>query len=292
MPESKSLRGIVLVLLATLCFSALDVTAKYVLQRVPLPITVWTRYAVHFLLMVFFLAPSMRWKLLQTERRTAMIVRALMLVATTGFGMAAMRLMPLAELTAMVYLSPLLVALLSGPLLKEHLDGKRWVLMIAGFCGVLLIARPGGAISGEGLLLAGITALAYAAYQIQTRQLSPTENTWTLLFYSALVGTVVFAVSLPASWPDFNPNPLDIVLLISIGGYGAAGHFLLTRAFRYAPAATLSPFLYVQLMWSTLNGGLFFQQWPDHISLAGMLLIAACSIAMALIEQRQKSKPT
>ncbi len=288
--NSNPIRGIVLVLLATLCFSTLDVAAKYVLQRVPLPITVWTRYAVHCLLMLVFLAPSMRWKLLQTRRRKAMILRSLMLVATTGFGMAAMRLMPLAELTAMVYLSPLLVALLSGPLLKEHLDGKRWALMVAGFCGVLLIARPGGAISSEAFILAGITALAYAVYQLQTRQLSPTENTWTLLFYSALVGTLIFAVTLPASWPAFQPNLVDSLLLVSIGCLGATGHFLLTRAFRYAPAATLSPFLYIQLVWSTLNGGIFFKQWPDHVSLLGMLLIAACSIAMALLEQRRNSR--
>lgn len=289
MPRQNPIKGILMMLVVTLCFASLDASTKFLSPRVPLPMLVWMRYLVHCLLMVIFLAPSMRGKLLSTGRPGALIVRGLVLILTTGLGMAAFRALPLAEATSIIFLSPVLVALLAGPVLGEKISGIRWLAMLAGFSGVVLIARPGGAINITGLLLALATAFTYAVYQIQTRHLAATENTWTMLFYTALLGTLVLTLALPFYGHELDLSPFDWLILCSLGLYGGVGHFLLTAAFRLAPASSLSPFLYVQLAWATLFGALLFGHWPDGWSFFGMGVITASSLGLLWAENRQRA---
>ena len=283
-PEHHPYRGILLMLAAVLCFALLDATAKHLSQTYPVAMLVWARYTLHCLLMLILLAPSMRWKLVATQRPAMQIVRALMLVGTTGFAIAAFRHLPLAETTALVFVTPLIVALLAGPFLGEKLRPLHWGASIFGFIGALLIARPGGALNPTGIALVLGAALCYSIYQIQTRQLSPTEGTLTMLFYTALVGTVSMTLATPLYWGGPLPGWQDGLMIASLGLYGGTGHFLLTQAFRIAPATTLSPFLYVQLIWATLLGWIVFDHWPDGTTLIGMAIIAGGSVTLALTQ--------
>lgn len=285
MHEARPLLGIGLMLLADLCFAALDATSKTLSQIFAVPLLVWARYAFHLLLMLLFLAPTMKLKLIATRRPQLQILRALTLVGTTGFAMASFRTMPLAEATAMLFVSPLAVALLAGPMLKERVGALRWVAVVAGFGGMLLVARPGGAMSAAGIAWGLAAAACYTIYQIQTRMLSSSEDTWTMLFYTALIGTLAMTLGLPLFWSGPLPTPAQAAMIASLGIYGGAGHFLLIRAFRYAPASTLAPFLYAQLLWAALFGWLFYDHIPDAISVAGMAIIAGSSIAMAASER-------
>ncbi len=288
MTERHRFRGVLQMLAAVLCFALLDVTAKHLSQTFPVPMLVWGRYTLHFVLMLVFLAPRMRWQLIATQRPRLQIVRALMLVGVTGFAMAAFRILPLAETTALLFVTPLVVALLAGPILGEKLRPLHWIASLCGFLGVLLIARPEGAINLTGLAFVFAAAACYSIYQIQTRQLSPTEHTLTMLFYTALVGTVSMTLAAPLYWSGPWPDALEALMIASLGIYGGTGHFLLISAFRHAPASTLSPLLYAQLVWATLLGWLFFDHWPDALSFAGMGIIVASSIAIALTPQRTK----
>jgi drug/metabolite transporter (DMT)-like permease len=276
-------------LLAVLCFAALDATSKKLTQTFNVPLLVWARYTFHFLLMLVFLAPSMRWKLVATRRPVLQVVRATMLVAVTGFAMAAFRTMPLAETTAILFVTPLAVAILAGPILGERIGAARWLAVLAGFAGVLFIARPGGALSTGGVSFALAAAACYAIYQVQTRQLSPSENTWTMLFYTALIGTVTMSLALPLFWSGPLPTATEALMIASLGIYGGTGHFMLIRAFRHADASTLSPFLYAQLVWAALFGWLFYGHLPDGWSVAGMAIIVGSSIAVAAIERQRQS---
>lgn len=284
--EHHPLRGILLMLAAVLCFALLDATAKHLSQKFPVPMLVWARYTLHCLLMLIFLAPSLRWKLVTTRRPVMQVVRALMLVGVTGFAMAAFRHLPLAETTALLFVTPLIVALLAGPFLGEKLRPLHWGASIFGFAGALLIARPDGALNATGLMLVLAAALCYSIYQIQTRQLSPTENTLTMLFYTALVGTVGMTLAAPLYWGGPWPDLTEGLMISSLGIFGGTGHFLLISAFRHAPATTLSPFLYVQLIWAALLGWLVFDHWPDGTTLLGMAIIAASSASLALTQRR------
>lgn len=286
MPEQNPRQGILLLLVALLLFACLDATAKHLSHTYPIPLLVWARYTLHCLLMVVFLAPSMRWRLLATAKPVSQVVRALMLVGTTGFCMAAFRLMPLAETTSIVFVTPLAVSLLAGPILGERVGPLRWIAVVAGFAGVLAIARPGGELSAGGIGFALAAAACYTVYQLQTRQLSPRESPVTMLFYTALVGTVVMTMALPWLPRGPLPTPLDGLLIASLGLYGGTGHYLLTRAFRVTPASTLSPLLYSQLIWATLLGWLVFGDLPDAVTAFGMAVIAASGLAVAVAGAR------
>jgi drug/metabolite transporter (DMT)-like permease len=287
MPEARRKVGfaVLLMLGATLCFAALDATSKHLSQTYPVPMLVWGRYTFHCLMMLIFLAPSMRLQLIVTARPKAQVARALMLVGTTGFSMAGFSMMPLAESTACLVVTPVVVVILSHWLLKESITGGHWLAVVAGFVGALLIARPGGALSLQGIFWMTLAAACYAIYQIQTRQLSPTENTVTMLFYTALVGTVSMTLAAPLYWGGPTPGWIDAALIASLGIYGGTGHLMLTRAFRYAAASFLSPFLYAQLIWAMLLGWMFYDHLPDMLSIAGMAVIAGSSLSIALSER-------
>lgn len=290
MPETSPhlARSVIMLLGALFLFVLLDSTAKYLGARHPVPMLVWSRYMVHFLLMVIFLAPSMRLRLVTTTRPARQIVRAVCLLFTTFFAMAAFARMPLAETTAIVFAAPLMVTLLARPVLGEQIGFLRWAAVIIGFAGVLLIARPGSGLVTDGVLLALAAAVCYALYQILTRQLSSTENSVTMLFYTALIGTIGMSLALPWIWTGQMPGLLDALMITSLGIYGGVGHFLLIKAFRDAPASVLSPILYVQLILATLMGWIVFGHFPDSAALMGILTIA---VAGAVIAFDSRSKP-
>lgn len=289
MPEPRPFIGILLMLGAGLCFAALDATSKHLAQTFAVPMLVWARYTVHLVLMLIFLAPAMRSRLVATQRPFAMTVRALMLVATTGFAMAGFAIMPLAESTAFLFVTPLVVVILASWLLKEAVSVGRWFAIVAGFAGAMLVARPGGALSTRGVVLMTLAAACYAIYQVQTRQMSSTESTVTMLFYTALVGTVSMSLAAPLFWGGPMPDAWQGLAIASLGVFGGTGHLLMTRAFRHAPVSTLSPFLYGQLVWAVLLGWLFYAHLPDLLSIAGMAVIAASSLSIALSERLRQA---
>ncbi len=281
-----ALRGTLLFLAALFLFAALDATAKYLSAFFAVPLLVWARYLVHFLIMLLAMAPGMGRAIVVTRRPWLMSLRALTLVGVTLLGQLALKTLPLAETTALIFVTPLLVAVLAGPLLGEQVRLRTWLATLAGFAGVLLIARPGGALVGPGVAYALGAALCYAVYQILTRQLAATEHPTRLLFYTALVGTLAMSLVLPAYWDGQLPTPAQGLLIVSLGLYGGIGHFLLIRAFREAPASTLSPLLYIQLIWATLLGWSVFEQLPDSLAIVGMLIIGASGLSLAIRPRR------
>lgn len=280
------LRGVLLFLAALFLFAALDATAKYLNAYFAVPLLVWARYLVHFVIMLVAMAPGMGREIIVTRRPWLMSFRALMLVGVTLLGQLALKTLPLAETTALVFITPLLVALLAGPMLGEQVRRKTWLATFAGFVGVLLIARPGGALVGPGVAYALAAALCYAIYQILTRKLAATEHPNRLLFYTALIGTLAMSLTLPAYWDSQIPTLPQGLLIISLGLYGGIGHFMLIRALREAPASTLSPLLYVQLIWATLLGWWVFDQFPDMLAVVGMLIIGASGLSLAIRTRR------
>jgi len=173
----------------------------------------------------------------------------------------------------------LLVGVLAGPLLGEQVRVRHWLALCAGFAGVLLIVRPGGTLDGIGVACALAAGVCYAAYQLLTRALASSEPPLRLLFYTALVGTLLMSPMLPITWDGRLPTPMQALLIASLGVYGAVGHFLLIRAFRESPASRLAPLLYMQLVWAVLLGWLIFAQWPDRLTIAGMLIIVISGLS-------------
>lgn len=280
--NSKKIQAGVLFLAALFLFAAADTTFKYLSAFFTVPLLVWARFFVHLVLMLFTVAPGSGRALIVTGKPWLMTLRALMLVGASLFLQHAFKDLPLAETTSIFFVTPMLVALLAGPLLGERLSLRTWLATLGGFTGVLLIARPGGAMFGSGVVYTLAAALCYACYQLLTRKLSESEPVLRQLFYTALVGTAVMSLTLPGYWTGDIPTPGHALLILSLGVSGGVGHFLFIRAFRDTPASSLAPMLYFQLIWVTLLGWLVFGQYPDWLSTLGMLVIGASGLSLVL----------
>nr|WP_246581033.1 DMT family transporter [Deinococcus aestuarii] len=282
------MRGVALYAVALLLFACLDTTTKYLTTHYPVPLVAWVRYAVQLVLMTALLAPRMGREIASPVRPAPVALRSLCLVATTLFVGLALRSLPVAEASAIVFISPLLVVLLAGPLLGERLTPTRAVLAVLGFAGVLLIARPGGNLDALGVGFALLGAVANTGYQLLSRTLSA-ERPLTLLFNSALVGTVIFGGLVPFFRGGAPLTPTYAGLFLALGLTAGLGHFFLTLGFRYAPASLISPVTYLQLLWAGLLGWLVFHHVPDALTLLGMGIIAAAGVATVVTGGRRQS---
>lgn len=279
---THSLRGVALFVLGVFLFACLDATTKYLAGYYAVPLIVAFRYIVHLALMFFLLAPSHGRTMVRTQRTGLVIARAACLAATSLFAGLALQRMPVAESTAIVFLAPLIVVVLAGRVLGESVGLRGWLAALAGFCGILLIARPGAGLDPVGIALALCAAATSAGYGLLSRILVRTERTVALLFWTALVGSVIFGLALPWSWGGLKPTPLQLLLFAATGLFGGLGHFLFTAAHRNAPASTLAPLMYAQLLFAGLLSAIVFGHVPDRLALLGMAIVAAAGVAVAL----------
>ena len=269
-----------------LCFSALDGIVKFLTQRYSVPLLVWARYGMQALLMVIWFFPQMKWALLTTRRLRLQVLRGLILPGSSLCFFTALKYLPLAEATAINYSTPVLVMILAVIFLHERMTGPRIAVVIAGVAGMLIIVRPGSAMFHGAALLCLCAAGFYATFQILTRKLASDDPRVTL-FYPALVGTLVMTAVLPFYAFEVDMPWFDVTLLVATGLIGTIGHFMFILAFQRAPASGLTPFTYMQLVWATIVGWLFFGSFPDVWTLAGMAVIAGSGLLIALHERRR-----
>ena len=278
--------AILLVAGSVFCFTMLDAITRFTTQLYSVPLLVWARYLVQTLAMLIWLGPTMRLGMIRTERLPLQIVRAIVVLASSLLFVTALRSLPLAEATALNYCTPVIVVVMGRLFLKEPMTPARIAFVVAGAIGMLLIVRPGTAVFQGAAAYALLAALCYAGYQILTRLLAG-ENPRVLLFYPAVIGTLVMSALAPGfDWPDAMPWT-HVALIVAGGLFGTLGHFLFILAFRHAPASAITPFTYMQLVWAMLLGWIFFADLPDGASMVGMLIIAGSGLAMALFERRR-----
>jgi drug/metabolite transporter (DMT)-like permease len=287
------LRGIGLMLAAVSTFSCLDATSKYLAALYAVPTIVWVRYVSQMLLMLAFLAPRLGRGLLRTSNLKLQLLRGAVLTASSLLFLTALSRMPLAEAASIAFMAPLFIAVLSGPVLRERVEGRTWVALAFGFGGVLLIVRPGGGLFSWVSVLPLASALMMAVYQLMTRRLAGRDASLTTLFYPALVGSVAVPLVFPPAFPLISPlsmsspgNALHLAMFCALGVLGGIGHFFLIRAHFYAPPSVLGPFMYGQLVTAVVLGWLVFGQLPDGAALLGMLVITASGLALAFSHRR------
>lgn len=286
--QGHPLAGVLLFMLGLFLFACMDTAVKFLTAYYPVPAVAFMRYLVHFSLMVLLLAPMQGRRLVHTQRTGWVIVRGVSLTGATLFMSLALSRMPVAEATAMVFVAPLLVVLVAGAVLKEKVGPLDWITALLGFAGILLIARPGGAADTLGVVYAMCAAGVMTAYALLSRVLAATEQTLAMLFWSALVGTVLFGITLPWFWDGSLPPLTHIGLFLMVGASGGMGHFLFTAAYRKTSASRLAPLMYAQLVWAALLGWLVFGHVPDSISVIGMGIVTACGVTAALRTHRSQ----
>jgi drug/metabolite transporter (DMT)-like permease len=283
----QRLTGIALMAGACACFACLDASAKYLNVQMDTLEVVWARYTSAFLLALIVSNPVTRPGVMTTQRPLLQIGRSALMLASTILNVFALRYLQLDEALSILFSTPFLIAVLSGPMLGEWIGWRRWTAIGIGFVGVLVVVRPGlGGIHPAGLLtLAG--AFCYAVYSITTRMLARTDSNETTLFYSNLVGVLAMLPVLPFVWTA-PKSILIVVLMVGLGLFGGLGHYLLIAAHRLAPASLLAPFIYTQLIWVIIFGYLVFAHTPTAWTLAGSTIVIASGLYVLYRERKVK----
>ena len=275
-PARPVLAGILLIIAAGILFTVMDATAKYLSQRLPLVEVAWGRYLFHAVTLPFLVARSGGLATLRSNRLGLQLWRSVYLLASTVIFWVALRYIPLADATAISFVGPLMLTALSVPFLKEKVGPRRWAAVGVGFLGALIIIRPGPAMVQPAALLPLASSAAFAAYAICTRILSRYDHWTTTLIWSASVGLVLLSLMVPFVWQT--PDLAGWIGLAFLGLVGSLAHLLLILAYARAPASTLAPLSYLQLIWSTTVGFLLFGTFPDSWTLAGGAVVAASGL--------------
>ncbi|MGA8262311.1 MAG: DMT family transporter, partial [Arenicellales bacterium] len=263
--------GIAFMCAGVLCLSVSDALAKWLCGFYPVVEIAFFRVLLTLPLVVcagfVFGGP----RALLTRRPLAHIGRGLLATCSTLSFFLGLTLLPLAEATAIAFAAPLFVTVLAIPLLGERPGVSRWAATTAGFAGVLLIVRPGGAAFTSGALAPLGTAVSYALLMLTARLLGRRETIWATMLYATLIPLVVTAALLPWFW--VRPALVHAPWIVGLGFIGGLAMTLITQGFRIGVASVVAPFDYTGLVWATLFGWLVWKEVPDAPTFLGGAII-------------------
>lgn len=276
-------KGIFFILLAVFLFAGSDALSKYLINDYPVVMVLWVRYVVHTLLMLAVLRPPSLGKLIECKLPKWQVLRGLCMVCTNLLFISALHFIPLAEGTAIVYISPLLVLALSGPILGDEVGRLQWIAVVIGFIGVLIVVRPGGSLFHPVALLAISAAFSFSIYQLITRKLSGIDNANATNLISGMISAIVTSAMIPFFWKT--PTLPMALFMVGLGVSALLSHLFMTHAYQFAKPALLAPFTYMQLLFAGIIGYFLFDHTPDFLGLMGMLIIVLGGL-FALLKTR------
>jgi drug/metabolite transporter (DMT)-like permease len=277
-PNEDPLRGIALTIGATVLFATSDTISKYLSITLPVVEILWIRYVI-FVVMAAYLAWHANPRALLVRSPGMQAVRGLCLVGSSILFVFGVRQMPMAEAAAISFIAPLLITVLSIPLLGEVVGIRRWIAVTVGMVGMLIIVRPGTSAFQPAAFFGVASSLCWSMALIITRKMATTERPTTTLLWSSVVGAMVLSALLPLNF--IWPTSAEFALAFVLGVLASIGQWMVVLAHRQAPASLLAPFTYVQLLWSTLGGYLVFAALPDHWTLVGAAIIIASGLYTA-----------
>ena len=221
-----------------------------------------------------------------TSRPLGQLGRGLLSVGGMFTNFSALTRLPLADATAISFASPLITVALAAIILKERVRIYRWSAVLIGFGGVIVMLIPhldigryaviGGAAAAAGSMFAVISAFCNAGTVIQTRRLTQSETTSSIVFYFSLICAIAGALTLPFAW--HSPTPRELIALIALGVLGGFSHILLTESYRYGTASLVAPFDYTSMLWALLLGYWLFGELPDTLVYVGASIVAAAGL--------------
>jgi drug/metabolite transporter (DMT)-like permease len=274
--EERPFRGILFILLAMTIFSGMDGMSKLLAADYRPEEIAWGRYG--FILL--FLAPMLirhsgRAKL-RTRYPWRQLLRGFCMLGSSLFFIAALARLPIAEASAIGFVSPLMITALSIPLLGEKVGPRRWSAVVVGFVGVLVVMRPGTAAFDPAAVLPILSSACWALGLIITRQMQASEHVLTTLLWSTATGFVALTLVVPFVWVP--PTAEGWALLAGQAVLSIVGQWFLIRAFSFAGASLLAPFSYSQMLWATAIGYVVFSQLPDLLTWIGTAIIIASGL--------------
>jgi drug/metabolite transporter (DMT)-like permease len=222
----------------------------------------------------------------RTSRPLGQLGRGLLSVCGMFSNFSALTRLPLADATAISFASPLITVALAAIILKERVRIFRWSAVLVGFAGVIVMLIPhfevghyevgGTAVAAVGSGLAVLSAFCNAGTVIQTRRLTQSETTSSIVFYFSLVCAIAGALTLPFAW--HTPTGSELVALISLGIFGGIAHIFLTESYRHATASVVAPFDYSAMLWALLLGYWLFGELPSALVYVGASIVAGAGL--------------
>jgi drug/metabolite transporter (DMT)-like permease len=282
------LKGVMLMAAGALALPLTDSVAKILGETYPVIQVTWARYFFHFALM----APVILWRHgmagFLPPRPQLQILRSAILLISTLFYFWSITILPLADALALAFVYPLVVTALAPLLLSEQVGLRRWSAVVVGFCGALIVIRPGFAgvdvLGAVGALGSGFT---YGFYLLVTRKLAGSAPALVTLAFTALVGSIATTAIVPFFWQT--PTLPDFGLMVLLGALAVLANYLIIRAFDYAPASLLAPFGYAEMAGAATVGLVIFGDFPDGVTWIGIAVIIGSGVYISFRERKRRS---
>ena len=276
MTKQNERLGILLMIITTIVFASQDGLSKYLATEYNVYMVVMIRY---WFFAAFVISMSSRRsggikRVSKTKSPILQIFRSLILVAEMCITILAFTLLGLAETHAIFASYPLIIAMLSGPILGEYVGWRRWLAISVGFIGILIILNPGNGIFSPYALVPLAGAILFALYGLLTRYVGQYDNSSTSFFWTGVVGSIAMTVVGLNFWDPVSKSDWSIILLLSASG--VVGHYLLIKCYEVAEASAVQPFAYLQLIWASMIGIIIFEE-----QITTNVLIGACIIVGA-----------
>jgi drug/metabolite transporter (DMT)-like permease len=275
-------------LISALLFAALSALVRQLGDVTPVGQLVFFRSACAIppVLLIYALRGELM-EAVRTNRVFGQLGRGALSVGGMYTNFSALQRLPLADATAISFASPLITVALAAIILKEKVRIYRWTAVLVGFSGVIVMLIPhldinyyveAGAMATAtiGSILALVAACCNAGTVIQTRRLTQSETTSSIVFYFSLMTALAGLVTLPFAW--HTPTGSELMMLVAMGVFGGIGHIFLTESYRYAPASVVAPFDYTSMLWALLLGYWLFGELPSALVYLGASIVAGAGL--------------
>ncbi len=287
---ARPLVGIGLMLGAMAVLPLLDVIAKFLGQQgVPVMQIVWARLFFGAWMTLPFALKLVGVRGLVPNMPVMHGVRASFIIAATAFFFWALHYLPIADTLAIFFVQPLVLTLLSPFVLGEHVGLRRWVAVMIGFIGTLIIIRPGFQELNPGVFLALASGTCLAIYLLLTRKIAGSAPAMVTTFYTSLMGAIITSVIVLFVWVPPSPSQWGLFVLLSLIANG--GHYLIVKSYDHAEASLLAPLAYTEMVMAVLAGWYFFGDFPDIWTFVGVAILIACAIYISWRERVRNVPP-
>lgn len=264
---------------AFFCFSVMDTSVKWLVSVAFIPSlqVAWLRYLVHFLWTLCLYLPVQGATIYKSRYPVMQLLRGFLLLCSTACNFTALKYLPLTVTISIFFAAPMVVCLLSIPMLGERVGLKRFTAVVLGFIGVLIIVQPWGESFDYHVFYAISALLTASAYFVVTRKIAGADSNSVSQFYTAGVATLLLAPFAMQNW-QWPATGGEVLLLVLLGSCGMLGHTLVTRAHELAEASVLAPTVYSQIIYITVLGWLIFGSIPDLATVVGAAIIVASGV--------------
>ena len=282
---SPVIRSLALMTAGIALLTANDAASKYLVQSYPVGQVIGLRQAATLMVLIPYVMFFSRWSALRVVDWTGQLTRGALFIIGSVFIVLSLGELPLATAITMLFASPIFMVVLSAPLLGERIGRHRWIAVLGGFAGVLVILRPGAESFQWALLLPLLAALVNALRDVLTRRLSRTETSIAILFWSNIILMAGGFATMPFGWVTVTPTAA--FWFIAAGIFNGMAHFFIIEALRAGEASVVAPIRYTALLWAALLGFVVWGELPEIWLWAGAAIIVGSSLYMIRAERRR-----